>query len=68
MHNGELAKKSRVSPLTRKECPTKLPLMQWCKKKFWWGDCFYQWHMVVICILCSPFVTSQFYVIFMFPN
>jgi len=25
MHNGELAKKSRISPLTRKECPTKLP-------------------------------------------
>jgi len=26
MHNGELAKKSQVSrsPLTRKECPTKL--------------------------------------------
>jgi len=24
MHNGELAKKSQVSPLTRKESPTKL--------------------------------------------
>ena len=34
MHNGELAKKSRVSPLIRKECPTKLPLMQWCTKRF----------------------------------
>jgi len=67
MHNGELAKKSRVSPLTRKECPTKLPFMQWGTKKFN-GGCFYQWHMVVICILCSPFVMSQFDVIFMFPN
>jgi len=28
---------------------------------------FYQWHMVVICIWCSLFVTSQFD-IFMFPN
>jgi len=30
--------------------------------------CFYQWHMVVIYILCSLFVTSQFDVIFMFPH
>jgi len=27
-----------------------------------------QWHMVVICIWCALFVTSQFDVIFMFPN
>jgi len=32
------------------------------------GGCFYQWPMVVICILCSLFVTSQFDVIFMFPT
>jgi len=25
MHDGELAKKSRISPLTRKEFPRKLP-------------------------------------------
>ena len=31
------------------------------------GD-FIQWHMVVICIWCALFVTSQFDVIFMFPN
>jgi len=27
MHNGELAKKYQVLPLTRKECPTKLEVM-----------------------------------------
>jgi len=27
MHNGELGKKYQVSPLTRKECPTKLGVM-----------------------------------------
>jgi len=27
MHNGQLAKKYQVSPLTRKECPTKLGVM-----------------------------------------
>jgi len=27
MHKGELAKKYQVSPLTRKECPTKLVVM-----------------------------------------
>jgi len=29
---------------------------------------FIQWHMVVISIWCALFVTSQFDVIFMFPN
>jgi len=29
---------------------------------------FIQWYMVVICIWCVVFVTSQFDVIFMFPN
>jgi len=29
---------------------------------------FIQWHMVVICIWCALFVTSQFDVMFMFPN
>jgi len=32
------------------------------------GGWFIQWHMVVICIWCALFVTSQFDVIFMFPN
>jgi len=31
-----------------------------------WG--FIQWHMVTVCIWCALFVTSQFDVIFMFPN
>jgi len=30
--------------------------------------CFVEWHMVVICIWCALFVTSQFEVIFMLPN
>jgi len=29
---------------------------------------FIQWHMVVICIWCAVFVTSQVDVIFVFPN
>jgi len=29
---------------------------------------FIQWHMVIICILCALFVTSQFHIKFMFPN
>jgi len=37
------------------------------RKKFSWGG-FIQWHMVVICFWCTVFVTSQFVVIFMFPN
>jgi len=32
------------------------------------GGGFTQWHMVVICIWYARFVTSQFDVIFMFPN
>jgi len=32
------------------------------------GRGFIQWYMVVICIRCALFVTSQFDVIFMFPN
>ena len=37
------------------------------RRKFSMGG-FAQGHMVVICIWCAPFVTSQFDVIFMFPN
>jgi len=37
------------------------------RRKFSWGD-LVQGHMVVICIWCSLFVTSQFDVIYMFPN
>ena len=39
---------------------------QWRTQKISWGG-FIQWNMVVIC-LCAVFVTSQFDVIFMFPN
>jgi len=37
-------------------------------RKFSWGGGFVQWHMMVICICCALFVTSQFDVIFTFPN
>jgi len=37
------------------------------RRKFSWGG-FIQWHMVVICIWCALFITSQFDVIFMLPN
>jgi len=30
------------------------------RRKFSWGGGFIQWHMVVICIWCALFVTSQF--------
>jgi len=41
--------------------------LQWRTQKIFMGS-FTQWHMVVICIWCALFVTSQFDVIFMFPN
>jgi len=34
MHNGELAKKYHVSPLTQKRCPTKLGVMCLLSKCF----------------------------------
>ena len=37
------------------------------RRKFSWGG-FIQWHMVVICIWCTLFVTSEFEVIFTFTN
>jgi len=37
------------------------------RRNFSWGD-FIQWHMMVICIWCALFVTSQFDVIVIFPN
>jgi len=37
-------------------------------ENFHGGGWFTQWHMVVICIWCAQFVTSQFDVIFMVPN
>jgi len=40
---------------------------QWRTQNIFIGG-FIQWHMGVICIWCPLFVTSQFDVIFMFPN
>jgi len=40
---------------------------QWRTQKIFMGG-FIQWYMVVICIWCALFVTSQFDIIFMFPN
>jgi len=37
------------------------------RRKFSWGG-FIQWHMVVVCIWCALFVTSQFNVMLMFPK
>ena len=37
------------------------------RRKFSWGG-LVQGHMVVICIWCALFVTSQFDVMSMFPN
>jgi len=37
------------------------------RRKFSWGGSI-QWHMVVICIWCALFVTSQFDVIFVFSS
>jgi len=42
---------------------------QWHTQKIFMGG-FHSvaWHMMVICIWCALFVTSQFDVILMFPN
>jgi len=41
---------------------------QWGKQEIFMEGEFIQWHMVVICIWCALFVTSQFDVKFMFLN
>jgi len=40
---------------------------QWRTQKIFMRG-FIQWRMVVICIWCALFVTSQFHVIFMFSS
>ena len=45
----------------------KDPAISGVRRKFSWGG-FIQWHIVVICIWCALFLTSQFDVIFMLPN
>jgi len=47
--------------------PALTPLPSGVRRIFSWR-CFLQWHMVVICIWCALFVTSQYDVIVMFPN
>jgi len=42
--------------------------IQWRTQKIFMGGGLVQSHMVVICIWCALFVTSQFDVISMFPN
>jgi len=44
-----------------------VPLISRVRKKFSWGW-FVQGHMVVFCIWCALFVTSQFDVISIFPK
>jgi len=44
------------------------PHFRFLLRKFSCEGGFIQWHMVVICIWYAVFVTSQFDVIFMFPN
>jgi len=41
---------------------------QWRTQKIFIGGGLVQGHLVVICIWCSLFVTSQFDIIYMFPN
>jgi len=43
-------------------------LKQWCTQKIFMGGVLVKDHMVVICIWCALFVTSQFDVISTFPN
>jgi len=45
-----------------------LLFQHWAYAEKFHGRGFIQWHMVVICICYGLFVTSQFDVIFMFPN
>jgi len=47
---------------------TIIGFTQWHTQKIFMAEVLIQWHMVVICIYCVLFVTSQFDVIFMFPN
>jgi len=51
-------------------CTAAFRLMhtQWRSQKIFMVGALVQGHMVVICIWCSLFVTSQFDVISMFPN
>jgi len=56
-----------VAPLTTWFIIFPFSCFSGVRRKFSWGG-FIQWHMVVICIWCDLFVTSQFDVIFMFSS
>jgi len=49
-------------------CALNASLAQWRTQKIFMGGGLVQGHMVVICICCALFVTSQFDVMSMFPN
>jgi len=49
-------------------CTLLVPVRQWRTQKIFMGGGLVQDHMVVICIWCALFVTSQFDVVSMFPN
>jgi len=74
VHEGKprAANSSRVNPITVQrlvdKCyATTITIVQWRTQKISMGD-FIQWHVVLIYICYALFVTSQFDVIFMFPN
>ena len=51
------------SALVNKEC-----YVQWRTQKIFMGGSVIQWLILVICIWCMLFVTSQFEIILIFPN
>jgi len=65
MHDCEMPKKSTLNT-ERMSNKTIVDAMAYLEN--FNGGSFYQWPMVVICILCSLFVTSQFDVILKFPS
>ena len=64
-HDGEMKYCHRYLTTLHQRCSKGLTSC--VRRKFSWGV-LVQGHMVVICIWCALFVTSQFEVISMFPN
>jgi len=67
--SGEMTRKFSQNCFKQWEVKLYFDKTQWRRQKIFMGG-FIQWHVVVIsiCIWCALFVTSQFDVIFMFPN
>jgi len=63
---GVLLSHCRAQPCLLME--SQVRYTQWRTQKIFMGWVLVQGHMVVICIWCALFVTSQFDVISMFPN